>query len=126
MDEAPSDFNLPVSERCLKKIDKFCEYHFKNPKEKSVIDERFVIDHFKEFDKTFSKEMREDVDLLFETIAAAEYLNHAYLLDVLCRCAALVIKGKKREDVLKILSIESTEESHKEAVKKHPFIQKYL
>ena len=105
MEEAPEGFTLPIKERCLVKIAKFAEYHWKNPSEKSVIDERFVIDHFKEFDKSFSKEMREDIDLLFETIAAVEYLQYPYLLDVLCRCAALLIKGKPKEDVLKILSL---------------------
>jgi len=126
MDEAPSDYSLPVSLRCLEKVDKFCEYHSKNPTQTSVLDERFVIDHFKEFDKAFSLEMRENVDLLFETITAAQYLNQPYLLDVLCRSAALLIKNKNTETVRKVLSIpEVTPEQHKAANEKHPFIKKY-
>jgi len=126
MDEAPEGFSLPVSLKCLEKVDQFCAYHSQNPTQRSVLDERFVIDHFMEFDKKFSLEMREDVDLLFQTIVAADYLGQRYLLDVLCRSAALLIKNKNKETVMKVLSIpEVSPEKHKEANEKHPFIKRY-
>jgi len=126
MDSAPDSFSLPINLRCLEKVKQFCEYHAKNPKERSVLDERFVIDHFKEFDKKFSLEMREDVDLLYETIAAADYLNQSYLLDVLCRTAAILIKNKPVEKVREILSIPVvSDDEHKANNEKHPFIKKY-
>jgi len=117
---------LDVSSQCLEKVDKFCKFHHENPTQTSVLDERFVINHFMPFDKQFSEEMSKDLDLLFQTIRAADYLNQRYLLDVLCRTAALLIKNKNQETVCKILGItKPKDDQHKANVEKHPFIKKY-
>lgn len=128
LDDASTAIPIKVSSRCLEKASAFCKYHHENPAGRSTLKDNFpIVPYFKEFDKNFSAEMSKDVDLLFETIAAADYLGETYLLDVLCRTAAMVIKGKRVEEVRTILSIpEVSEAVHKQNVDKHPDLDKLI
>jgi len=126
LDDDSAVLPLDVSSQCLEKVDKFCKFHHENPTQRSVLDERFVINHFMTFDKQFSEEMSKDLNLLFQTIRAADYLNERYLLDVLCRTAALLIKNKCQDKVREILSIgKASDAQHKANAEKHAFIKKY-
>lgn len=96
-----------MSSAALAVVEKFCKYHLENPNTHSNIpaDYKGIINHFKEFDGSFSTEIAANPDLLFETISAADFLNESNLLDVLCRTAALLLKNVPIEDVKKRLRL---------------------
>jgi len=126
LEEGAAATPIPVSSASLAVVEKFCKYHAEHPGEYSVYNPLGIINSFKQFDKSFSDELRENVDLLFETMAATDYLNEPNLLDVLCRTAALLIKGKPHEEVRKVLRVDVVSaDEHKENMKKHPFASKY-
>ena len=152
-DECDEALPLKVTSGALRMVEKFCKYHKENPKEKSVFHPQGKIDNFKKFDKDFTDELKKDVTLLFETLAAADYLDYRYMVDVVCRAIAILIKGQSEDQIRETFSLffsppatfffvsffsphplslvhsteipKVSEEKHEETLEKHPLLKKY-
>ena len=104
-DECDEALPLKVTSGALRMVEMFCKYHKENPKEKSVFHPQGKIDNFKKFDKDFTDELKKDVTLLFETLAAADYLDYRYMVDVVCRAIAILIKGQSEDQIRETFSL---------------------
>ena len=110
--EEGSDMPIPlpnVKADALRKVIEFCEYHAANPDETSRFVKGGRVDNFREFDRKYSDELREDKNLwlLFSVILAANYLDVKPLVDVTCRTVASMIKGKTPEQICDIFRLFS-------------------
>ena len=108
--EEGSDMPIPlpnVKADALRKVIEFCEYHAANPDETSRFVKGGRVDNFREFDRKYSDELREDKNLwlLFSVILAANYLDVKPLVDVTCRTVASMIKGKTPEQICDIFRL---------------------
>ncbi|GAB9464826.1 S-phase kinase-associated protein 1a [Globisporangium polare] len=100
-DDEPQEVPLPnVKSHVLEKVVEFCTHHAANPmpelekplKSNDLRDA--VSDWYTDF-----VEVKEDQELLFELILAANYLDIKSLLDLSCAKVATMIKGKTPEEI---------------------------
>ena len=90
-----------VKADALRKVVEFCDYHVHHPDETSRFVKGGRIDDFRDFDRAFTDELREDKNLwlLMNVLVAANYLDIKPLVDVLCRTVASMIQGKTPEQI---------------------------
>ena len=101
---APDAMPIPlpnVKADALRKVLEFCEYHARHPDEASRFVKGGRLDNFREFDRAFTDELRQDKNLwlLMNVLVAANYLDVKPLVDVLCRTVASMIQGKTPEEI---------------------------
>ncbi|CAN0914029.1 SKP1-like protein 4, partial [Linum grandiflorum] len=60
-----------------------------------------------EWDGSFVKELRQDQDMLFDVILAANYMDIKGLFDLTCKEVAEMMKGKDVEEIRKIFHIKN-------------------
>lgn len=95
-----------VNGKILSKLLQWCEYH-KNDiilTEKELEENNLKTDNISYWDVDF---LNMDLDMLFELILAANYLDIRGLLDVSSKTVANMIKGKTPEQIRQIFNIQN-------------------
>ena len=110
----------------LADVVKFIEFHAKNPMpeiEKPITSaEKFVEDLGDDFYRDFTKRNQE---YIFEMISAANFMDVAPLLDLMCASVAALLKGKTPEQIKETFGIEGdfTPEEEEKVEKENPWLE---
>lgn len=111
-----------VTGNILSKAIEYCEKHVEEEGGALLDDEEEEAEKkLQIWDTEFMKPYEEDMDMVFQLILAANYLNIKGFLDLTCRTAANYIKDKQPEEVRKIFNIENdfTPEEEAEILKEN-------
>jgi len=109
------NISLPnVSGNTLEKVIEYCEHHRNDSTDKYIHGDKYNDDWDKEYIKRLTP--NEVLEVLYEVILAANYMNIKPLLDLTCGHVAKIIKGKKLEELRALFNIEnvSTPEEEEE------------
>jgi len=105
LSEIQTDAAIPLSNvksAVLGKVLEWCDYHSKNPDPPVPESEKYRLDNIKEWDKNF---MKVDLELLFDIVLAANYLDVKGLLDLGCKTIALHMKDKTVDEIKEAFKI---------------------
>jgi S-phase kinase-associated protein 1 len=123
-DEDASDIPLPnVKSRVLKLVVEFCHHHYNNemPKIEKPLRSPNMKDICPEWDANF---VDVELDLLFELVMAANYLDIKPLLDLICAKIATYVKGRTPEEIKASFGVtdEFTPEEEEAVRKEYPWL----
>ena len=110
----------------LADVVKFMEFHAKNPMpeiEKPIVsEEKFVEGLGDDFYLDFTKRNQE---YIFEMISAANFMDVAPLLDLMCASVAALLKGKTPEQIKETFGIDGdfTPEEEEQVAKENPWLE---
>lgn len=95
-----------VNGKTLSKLLQWCEYHKEDPipTEKEMEENKIKTDNIPCWDEDF---LNMDLNMLFEVILAANYLDIRGLLDVSSKTVANMIKGKTPEQIRQTFDIQN-------------------
>lgn len=110
-----------ITGNVLKKVIEYCEYHHVNPM--TVSEDKKRTDDIIPWDKEFCEV---ELELLFQMILAANYLDINPMLDLTCKTVANMIKGKTPEEIRKTFSIKNdpTPEEEQKVLENNEWINK--
>ncbi|GAB2218277.1 hypothetical protein Droror1_Dr00001497 [Drosera rotundifolia] len=105
LDEEFSEGEIPlpnVTAKVLARVIEYCKKHEKKD------EYEFFKDNEKEKIRDWDKDFMDvDLDMLFDIILAADYLNIKGLLDLGCRTVADMMREKNPEEIRKIFNIKN-------------------
>merc|ERR1719495_2106981 len=96
---------INIKAAILKMVIQWCSYHKDDPTPSEDDNRRRRTDDISTWDKDFLKDLNQGT--LFELILAANFLDIKGLLDVTCKTAANMIKGKTTEEIRQFFNIEN-------------------
>ena len=105
--EEPKAVEVPlpnVSTNALRKIVEFCELQLEEPMKE--LERPLKSDKMADIVQApFAKFVEMDLDLLFEVVLAANYMDMKPLLDLTCASVAAMMKDKSVEDIRKAFNV---------------------
>lgn len=107
VEDAGVDNPIPIPNVTTKTLDKIIEYliyHEEHPREHLDYEGK-GLDDIGEWDLQYCASMNNAV--LFDVIVASNYLDIQSLLHLTCKTVAKMIKGKKPDEIKKVLAIEA-------------------
>jgi len=100
-----------VKSHVLKKIFEYCEHYANVPVPEKIPEQTWKTDDIVEWDKNFIQGM--PLNVLFDLVVAANYLDIKNLLDLGCKTIAIIMKDRPMEDIKKIFLIPANKDEEK-------------